>query len=140
MGNCWKPILTFVTEIFVLNVTAPIDLSLKCRDKFRQGNNCIPSSIVMFKVSKKTRKISQTCSKFTIMTPEPHLMLLFPTLNIFLTLFYFYYCCIWKINNGWTWETIFSDNKFVFSNFGQHIALLVEKIYGLYIFTLIHPI
>ena len=63
------------------------------------------------------------------MTPsEWHLLLLLLTLNIFNTLFYYYYCKIrTKVNAFWVWEYIVSDNEFVFSNYEKYIFLWVGK-------------
>ena len=88
-----------------------LDLFLKHIDKFKLRQQSIPSAIYMFKVSKinpnnkitkqkqNTRTICQIYSKLTIKTPEQCLGPLLLTLNIFLTLFYGYYC--WIQTKSW---------------------------------------
>ena len=69
--------------------------------------------------------------------PEQRLLLLSLTLNIFHTLFYYYYCWIrTKINPVWVWEYIVSDNEFVFSNCKKYISLWVGKFFWV---TCFHP-
>ena len=98
-------LLAVATKIIFL--TWLPDLSLK-QNKFRLRQQSIPSAIYMFKVSKKTktkqqqqqqqqkstRIMCQIYSRLTIKTPEQRLAPLLLTLNIFLTLFYCYYCWI----------------------------------------------
>ena len=66
----------------------------------------------------------QIYSRLTIKTPEQRLAPLLLTLNIFLTLFYCYYCWIrTKKNVSWAREIIVPDNKFAFSNCEKYIVL-----------------
>ena len=87
-------------------------------DKFRLRHKMFHIPFCMFKVSKKTQKnphrtTCQIYSKLTIKIPERHLVLfLLLTLNTF-----------YQINPGWTWETIITDKKFVFSNWEKYIVL-----------------
>ena len=119
IGNGWKLLLTVVTESFVLNVTCLLDPTLKCINKFRLRQKSIPSDIYMFKISKKhTKTTYQVYSKLRITTPDWHLVFLLLTLNILLTLFYYY-----GPECHWGWETIVSDNKFVSTDCGKYIVL-----------------
>ena len=54
--NSWKQLLTVVTKSFILNVTGLLGLTLKHIDELRLRQQSIPSSIFMFKISKKTPK------------------------------------------------------------------------------------
>ena len=94
-GNGWKLLLTVATWIMLLTW----QLDLKYIDQFRLRQLSIPSTIYMFKVSKITQKSKnktleqcQYIFKVNNKEPEQRLVPLLLTLNIFLTLFYCYYC------------------------------------------------
>ena len=82
----------------------------------------------MFQAKKDTRATCQIYPKSGIKTPEQLLVLLL--LNwIYIPLYFTVIIAEFKqINTVWTWETIVSDNKFVFSNYGKHIVLWAWKI------------
>ena len=67
--------------------------------------------------------------KVTMTTPEQRLAPLLLTLNIFLTLFYCYYCCILTNKCIWSREIIVSDKEFAFSNCQKYIVLWPGEIY-----------
>ena len=81
------------------------------------------------KQNKKTQKKLETChlySTLTTKTPE-WLLLQLLILNMFCTLFYYYYCWLWT-NAGCVLEFIVSDKKFTLSNSEKCIVLWAGKI------------
>ena len=122
--------MAVVTESFILNVTGLLDLTLKHIDKLFH---------LAFTCSNSGKKIPETCqlySKLTTKTPEQCLVLLLLTLNIFHSLFYYYYSWIWTNKCQLGLKNYSFRQKICFQNCEKYLVLWAGKIF---LATCFHP-